>query len=210
MKPKWTIQLEQHDASQKRWGTCFGGQPDWIDNPQWPSSRRTNKPLAFLGQIELFPELGAHPRVHMAYIFMNNENDGNDATWAPDSGENAVVLQPGKPDFSTFQLQNGPTLSVMTYVAHLQPGMDPDMFDENKAKENDEAWRAYCQHWDDFKLGGSPVFIQYEEYPDEGSWHLLLQIPSLALPFQVNFGAAGVGYVFLNETGDVAKFLWQE
>jgi hypothetical protein len=45
--------------------------------------------------------------------------------------------------------------------------------------------------------------------PFKGNCRLLLQLDSCSVPFDVNFGDAGVGYAFLNEVGDQAKFLWQ-
>jgi len=31
----------------------------------------------------------------------------------------------------------------------------------------------------------------------------------MQVPFEVNFGDAGVGYAFLSEDGTTSKFLWQ-
>jgi len=59
------------------------------------------------------------------------------------------------------------------------------------------------------KYNGSPVFIQGEEYPSKDKWNLLIQLDSTNLPFYINFGDAGVGYGFINETEDSAKFIWQ-
>jgi hypothetical protein len=38
---------------------------------------------------------------------------------------------------------------------------------------------------------------------------LLLQLDSTKVPFFVNFGDAGIGYLFLSADGQTAKFLWQ-
>lgn len=62
---------------------------------------------------------------------------------------------------------------------------------------------------DENKIGGTPVFMQGDEFPFESGWQLLLQLDACNVPFWVNFGDSGVGYAFLNETGDEAKFLWQ-
>jgi uncharacterized protein YwqG len=59
------------------------------------------------------------------------------------------------------------------------------------------------------KLGGTPGFLQNEDYPGEGEWKLLLQLDSTKVPFYVNFGDAGVGYAFLSADGREARFLWQ-
>jgi uncharacterized protein YwqG len=59
------------------------------------------------------------------------------------------------------------------------------------------------------KVGGTPDFLQGEEYPQGGPWRLLLQLDSSSVPFHVNFGDAGVGYAFISQDGTVGKFLWQ-
>ena len=59
------------------------------------------------------------------------------------------------------------------------------------------------------KLGGTPGFIQFPEFPKGGSWRLLLQLDSTTVPFFVNFGDGGVGYAFISEDGRRGKFLWQ-
>jgi hypothetical protein len=51
--------------------------------------------------------------------------------------------------------------------------------------------------------------MQGDEFPFGGACRLLLQLDSCTVPFSINFGDAGVGYAFLNESGDQAKFLWQ-
>ena len=35
--------------------TRFGGQPDWMTEPQWPISRELGEPMTFFGQIALHP-----------------------------------------------------------------------------------------------------------------------------------------------------------
>src|SRR5687767_8256440 len=37
--------------------TKFGGQPVWINQAQWPISKKTEKPMMFIGQIKLEPGL---------------------------------------------------------------------------------------------------------------------------------------------------------
>jgi hypothetical protein len=71
--------------------TKFGGLPVWVDQPAWPSSRSTGKPMLFIGQIVIEPELFGVPEGRMAYLFMSGGEGGE--TWSPDSGENAVIIQ---------------------------------------------------------------------------------------------------------------------
>jgi uncharacterized protein YwqG len=59
------------------------------------------------------------------------------------------------------------------------------------------------------KVGGTPGFIQGDQFPDGGPWKLLLQLDSDDVPFYVNFGDAGVGYAYISEDGRKGKFLWQ-
>ena len=52
--------------------------------------------------------------------------------------------------------------------------------------------------------------LQYDEYPyDDKTWELLIQLDSANVPFNINFGDAGVGYGFISPDGTKAKFLWQ-
>ena len=59
------------------------------------------------------------------------------------------------------------------------------------------------------KFNGEPVFIQEEEFKSRDGWKLLMQLDATNVPFYINFGDAGVGYGFINETEDNAKFIWQ-
>jgi uncharacterized protein YwqG len=58
-------------------------------------------------------------------------------------------------------------------------------------------------------IGGTPKFLQNDEYPQGGPWRLLLQLDSASAPFSINFGDAGVGYAFISEGGTIGEFLWQ-
>ena len=76
--------------------TKFGGQPVWLDEPQWPLSRELGVPMRFIGQIAIPPELFSGGTGKVAYIFMTDADDYVDGTWEPNGGENAVVIQPAK------------------------------------------------------------------------------------------------------------------
>ena len=47
------------------------------------------------------------------------------------------------------------------------------------------------------------------ESPDSGSWKLLLTLDSTSVPFYINFGDSEIGYAFISENGEIAKFVWQ-
>ncbi|MFC7646288.1 hypothetical protein ACFQX6_41145 [Streptosporangium lutulentum] len=88
--------------------TKLGGQPVWVDKPQWPLSTELETPMMFLGQFRLPGE-----EVRMAYLFMTGSEDYVDGTWDSEEGENALIVQPGRvPSFITVTDDaEGPTMS---------------------------------------------------------------------------------------------------
>ncbi len=168
--------------------TKVGGRPVWLDAPQWPLSEESGEPMEFIGQFEL-------PGDRLAYVFM--AADVSD-TFAPEGGENAVIVQPGGrvPDFvaGVRELASGPSVGD----DHLAVPGKPD--------EDGETWQF---------LGGpgvEPLWLQGEETPgeEEGEpWTLLVQLDATALPVDVDFGDAGIGYAFLSPDGGEGRFLWQ-
>ncbi|MHC3472359.1 hypothetical protein ACYF6T_27195 [Streptomyces sp. 7R007] len=178
--------------------TKAGGQPVWLDEPQWPLSRGTGEPMEFLGQFAL--EGG-----RLAYLFMTEDGKGHvDGTWDPESGENALLIQPGGrvPDFVTVERRaEGPSAGA----DHLP--RDPGAGAEDGAAgdagvEDRRPWQF---------LGGrgvEPHWLQGEETPGDG-WWLVVQLDAGKLPFHVNFGDAGVGYAFASPDGVEGRFLWQ-
>jgi uncharacterized protein YwqG len=204
--------------------TKFGGQPVWVGEPQWPMSKNTGKPMRFICQIAINSERFSPVAAQMAYLFMTDGEEYVDGTWEADGGENAVILQPGQTNVKTEPLAEGPTLYRMVkklfhkllvpesceFSVTLKPVEDLDFAEETeRAKWDEAAWETYASKLDGNKVGGSPLFIQSTEFPSAGRWRLLLQLDSTKVPFHVNFGDAGVGYLFLSEDGQVAKFLWQ-
>jgi len=129
----------------------LGGQPVWVDTPQWPLSRETGKPMSFVGQFVLCPEIFGSLAAKMAYIFMYDDEPFVDGTWLPDGGENAVILQPGVWNGPAISIATGPTLYHTTqrpdgtvertpveYALHLVPGEDSDVLDENEFRARDD------------------------------------------------------------------------
>ena len=150
----------------------------------------------------------------MAYLFMTDEDEFVDRTWEPDSGENAVIIQPGQPSSSTTQpLLTGPTLIKMVhrldrrhltavaceFSVELMLGEDPEpalVHDPDVLSGN--------------KIGGTPGWLQGPEFPaGDEAWRLLLQLDSTRVPFSVNFGDAGIAYAFIASDGTSGKLLWQ-
>ncbi len=204
--------------------TKFGGQPVWLTKPQWPVSKTTGNLMRFVCQLSVTSELLGDSPSEMAYLFITDEDEYVDGTWKAAGGENAVILQPGEVNITIKKIQEGPTLYRMVkkmfrknlvpepyeFQVNLQAAEDPDFVDEkerNKWSEN--KWAEYVESLAGNKIGGIPLFLQNTEFPGPGNWRLLLQLDSTQVPFYVNFGDNGIGYVFLSEDGLTAKFLWQ-
>jgi uncharacterized protein YwqG len=224
MVKKESIKFIESHRPASRLTTKFGGQPLWVGPPQWPISKSTGKPMRFICQIAIDSERFNPVTAQMAYLFMTDGDEHVDGTWEANGGENAVILQPGQTHIRTEPLAEGPSLYRMVkkffrkhlvpepceFSVALQPAEDPDFIEEaERAKWGKTEWEAYATALDGNKIGGAPFFIQNTEFPGPGRWRLLLQLDSTKVPFFVNFGDAGIGYLFLSADGQTAKFLWQ-
>lgn len=191
--------------------TKFGGQPIWIEEPQWPISKSTGKPMRFIGQIAIDESLFGVSKARMAYIFYAG---GETETWDMDSGDNAVILQPGKTEITNQALKEGPTLSCANkkpceYYVQLHLHKDSQFIPEYEQRTwSDKESDIYQKSNFKTKLGGTPYFIQGDELPKQGKWQLLLQLKGSDLPLEVDF-SLGCAYVFLSSGGTNAKFFWQ-
>ena len=223
MRPKYSLLFHEVQQPITQPVTKFGGQPTWVTVPQWPLSQETEEPMRFICQVALDPHIFSEIPGRMAYLFITDGETYVD-TFEPDGGENAVIIQPGICNIPTQPLLSGPTLYKMVTDASIQrripvsceltvelsPGEDPELIvEDEQAHASDEAWTQFTKLWSEIKIGGTPAFLQYPEYPAGGNWRLLLQLDSARVPFSVNFGDAGVGYAFLSEDGTSGKFLWQ-
>ncbi len=180
------VEFVPADAAVRRPVTKVGGQPVWIEEPQWPLSRESGRPMEFLGQFELGDG-------RLGYLFMTASQDGGEASFEPEGGENALIVQPAGrvPDFVvTAPAQAGPSAGEDFVPRSVEPAPDG------------EEWQF---------LGGPgvlPNWLQGGEEPGEG-WQLIAQLDSAGLPFHVDFGDMGVGYAFLSPDGKEGRFLWQ-
>jgi hypothetical protein len=170
--------------------------------------------MRFICQIALDPEIFGETAGGMAYLFMTDGDEFVDGTYEPDGGENAVIIQPNDTNTATSPHATGPSIYSMEekdgydllqpvpceFAVTLTPGADPE-----PGFEQDDDGKGF----EEAKVGGTPIFLQGEEYPAGGPWRLLLQLDSATAPFYVNFGDAGVGYAFISEDGRRGKFLWQ-
>jgi hypothetical protein len=205
--------------------TKFGGEPVWLTGPQWPVSRSTGELMRFICQIRLEPVLFGELPAQIAYLFITDPpGQSVHGTWDPEAGENAIVLQPGSPTVEVRAATGRPTLCRMVkrllrprlvaepgeWAAALAPGEDPDFIPEQERLNwEPEQVVAYLQAVEGNKLGGTPGFLQGDQFPTGGPWKLLLQLDSTDVPFSINFGDAGIGYGFLARDGSEARFLWQ-
>lgn len=210
MSKKHRIEFHEQRPAVSGFITKFGGQPDWVSSPEWPLSRETGEPMRFICQIKLPNSLFGAVRAEMAYLFMTDEQDNFvDGTYDPNGGENAVILQPaGSTTIPTKSLAEGPTLYRMIKKSG-QKLLVPEPCQFAVTFVEVEEVEPVQDEIKENKIGGRPVFLQGEELPFQSQSRLLLQLDSCSVPFYVNFGDAGVGYAFLNEAGDQAKFLWQ-
>jgi len=202
--------------------TKFGGQPIWLARPAWPLSRSTGQPMMFLGQIVLEPALFGLKGVRMAYLFISPD-DVDGLSWEALGGENAVIIQPG-PDSppTALALSTGPALYKMIsdgrvrrpipceYAVVTTPGEDVEFVPEEMLALWSEDQRAACRSsLMGNKIGGTPGFLQYPEFPGHMT-RLLVQIDSTSVPFEVDFGSSGIGYVFISQDLSQARLIWQD
>ena len=219
----------------------FGGQPVWLEAPQWPVSRSLGVPMQFVCQVNLDDVPGLRAAVstpaRMAYFFITDPPDVmnfNYNTFEPEGGENAVILQPAgsDPAVAILPQAEGPSLlrrdaAVQDFVpvecaVEFSPQEEPDWpefrdgagrlgvcrdhIDTGKGEEADDALR---EQLDAPKLGGVPSFFQEVEFPDDGPWHQVAQLPNSDEPFILVIGYLGTGHVFLSGDGRRACFLSQ-
>lgn len=222
MSRKYTVTFVKSSTPVSGFVTKFGGQPTWVTEPQWPISRSTGEPMRFICQVTLDPVIFGDIPGGMAYVFMTGGETLVENTYDPDGGENAVVIQPGSFEGPTQPLREGPTiqtwveeddsryLAPIEYAVQLQLDEDPDVLDEDIAREHGDAgWEAFTEHWSDVKIGGTPAWLQNPAYPPGGPWRLLLQLDNCHLPLDIAFGEYGIAYAFLDAEGTSGKFMWQ-
>ena len=190
--------------------TKFGGDPVWLEEPSWPTSKSTGNPMCFICQIAIDQSIFLGAQGKVAYIFMTDEEEYVDGTWDPESGENAVIIQPGKVfEIDVKDIRTGPTLES-EYDVEFSKVNDIATAKLDEMFENDEeSYYKALESMGGNKIGGIPVFLQGEEFPDGDDWVLLLQLDSTRVPFYINFGDSGIAYVFINKNGNKGKLLWQ-
>lgn len=226
MPKKSNLKFQQVNAPVTECISKFGGQPNWLNEPEWPLDKLKGEKMLFVGQIELNNELFGETTGKMAYIFIDGDEEGQ-GTWEPEGGLNAIIVQPGNNDeIATVPDATGPASPMNDYPVDVE--VDPnglaefvvvyDYCDEPEylseeqigqlIDDDEQAYDAYAGKMEISKIGGNPFFIQSEEIPIEGDWKFLCQLHEEYLPVWVNFGT-GVAYAFIDEEGTYGKFLWQ-
>lgn len=196
--------------------TRFGGQPTWIDDPQWPISLTWDNPMRFICQIVLDPELFGSLNGTMAYVFLTHPEVGSDF-FDPDiiffeGGENAVIIQPnGHYDGAVQPLASGPSLyledgSRAAFEVETELGDDPDFVPQEDIANSSAYFKATYAN----KIGGSPGFFQGDDWPIGGPWKLLLQLDPDDAPFHLNLGASPRLFAFISADGTVGKLCIQD
>jgi hypothetical protein len=199
-------------------GTRLGGLPHWLEEPQWPVDPHENELASFMGQFRVPAADGSGTGDRMVYLFAIGF-----------SGEHATVVQPGghvTESFETRAAATGPTdldrvhllrveeeVDLSRVERELEPVEDEDEYDREERLQEllEERQKDGAGSIRMNQLGGSdvvPVWLQGNDLPGEG-WRLVAQFDSCQLPFDVNFGDAGVGYLFLSPDGKNAKFFFQ-
>jgi len=190
----------------------FGGQPDWLLSNEWPISETTGNPMMFVCQISPPKEIFGKVNFAMAYLFITDKLYDNKM----DVLESVIILQPGNTEVKVKEIVNGPTIyedivdaatgkllgtKPCQFAAQLYPGED---------KEIHPTHEDYVE-LSGTKIGGLPMFLQEPEFsePEWSRWQLLIQLDTTDMPFHIDLGDAGIGYIFIDEKGDRAKFLWQ-
>ena len=190
--------------------TKFGGQPNWIEKPEWPlSSGWDNRPMMFMAQIALDSSIFGNTTPKMAYVFVTHQESVDDNFFDPDiiefdGGENAVILQPnGLYKGVVSCMSEGPSLfdsenSACEFIPHFETSKDPSFLNNieylklSSSEKND-----YFNSIDGNKIGGTPNLFQ-SDYMPEGEWKLLLQLNSSFLPFVLNLGASSTLFALVN------------
>jgi hypothetical protein len=170
---KYDIEFIEAEAPITDPVTKFGGQPVWLERPEWPLSKELGRQMLFVCQIALDPEIFGVSPGRMTYLFITRESEDEwvDGTYDPDSGENAVIVQPGGTnDAKTVAESKGPSLYKFVdgrgwegtvpceYSVKLEPGEDPEYVGEDERVEWSEA------EFDAFERPGCPALYRLTNF----------------------------------------------
>jgi len=200
--------------------TKFGGQPVWLDEAQWPISRKLGEPMGFICQIRISEDL--HPKYagKMVYVFITEDEEIESNK--PDTGENAIIIQPGgRIDVDVKPIDQGPMLLKFDYATgeyqDVEYGItevddhDPEFISNIHSRYGEiKDADSYIEKVMGTKIGGVPGFVQFDEYPSKTEkWIFVAQIDSTDSHFSIEMGDAGCAFIFVNEDFTIGKMLWQ-
>lgn len=229
MKSKHTLKLNASTSPIRKPVTKLGGQPVWLEEPQWPWSPTFDRPMLFLAQVALDPALFGGEAGRMAYVFVTDPDAYGDLTpqqsvgvpdWSnPFGGENAVIIQPGgqvlNPDLADLRpVATGPTLVRYTQAkggkrgiptkvewgTRQVPGHDPAVFDPNTMTDAD---------LQELKTGGTPALMWPTEFPEIADWALFFQADLGHMPFDLQLDPYWVLYGLLSPDGTTGALMLQ-
>lgn len=110
--------------------------------------------------------------------------------------------------FEPLDRASGKEFAIFTQRVEEHPYVrEAERFAEQLSAEEMEEMENIARSWEGTKIGGSPAWAQYEQFPFD-DWLLLLQAAEDQLPVAANLGT-GVLYCFLNKELSVGKMLWQ-
>lgn len=181
--------------------TKVGGQPVWLEEPQWPLSRATGEPMQFLGQFTL-------DGGRLAYLFVRGEDFSGETAYA-EGGENAVIIQPGGrvPDFVSVRAQaKGPAACVdhrlrlaeaKTCVFLGGPGVEPNWIHEERYPG--VGWKLVIQLTSELE-----DWLPLDGLTEEGI------VTEDLVPCYQAWGQSGWGacWIFVSPDGKEGRFLW--
>jgi hypothetical protein len=110
--------------------------------------------------------------------------------------------------FKPLEPASGSEFAIGTHRVEEHPYIsEEELFAEDLSVDRQEEMDKISKSWEGTKFGGSPAWVQHEQFPFN-DWLLLFQAADEALPVAVNFGT-GVAYCFVNKELTVGKMLWQ-
>lgn len=202
--------------------TKFGGQPVWINQPEWPFSKKTQQPLRFICQIALDTHIFGENTAKMVYFFMGDAKQANGEFIC---SEHSVVVQPGKNTGLLRNEKEGPTLLSQNpdshgnaeFVAkeyHVLPVLQDDtsILQKNIWKETVRTGKVNSiSALLGNKIGGIPYFGSGNNLAnDHNHDQLILQIDSTDVPFCFGLGGTGIGYIFLEANSKRGRFIYNQ
>lgn len=196
-QPGARLEFASADGPVREPVTKIGGQPVWLEEPQWPFSRDTGRPFQFLGQFTL-------DGGRLAYLFMGDD----EVSMEPEGGENVVVIQPGGrlPDVVIVRAQATGPAACVDHLPRLAegdssvflggPGVVPDWIHEERCPG--EGWALVVQLTTELEdwlpLDGlSEAGVTEEVEPCYYAW---------------GRSGWGAGWVFVSPDGREGRFLW--